>query len=117
MTGASTSTFEVGHTLDEIEQRGTHRAVVEHAPRFHERMELFGAELSRERLKLGIAVGRIDELQEGHLKESSKTDQTVDRNAVGAVFIFLDLLKSQVEKLGDLALALACSAAGGAEIK
>jgi len=116
MDAHTQSILEVGHALDEIEQRGAHRAVLEHSPRFHQRMEFFGAELSRQRLKLGIAVGRVDELQERHLKVTGKADETVDRNAVGAVFIFLHLLERQVEKLGDLALALARGAARGAEI-
>src|ERR1039458_284991 len=79
-------------------------------------MELFVAELGRERLELGIALGRVDELLERHLKESRKADETVKRNAVLAVFIFLHLLESHVEKLGDLALALAGGAARGADI-
>ena len=79
-------------------------------------MELLGAELRQQRLKLGIAVGRGDELQERHLKESRKADQAMDRNAVCAIFIFLYLLESHVEIFGDFALALAGGAAGGAEI-
>jgi hypothetical protein len=116
MGAASTSTFEVGHTFDEIEQCGAHRAVLECPPHFHERMELFVAELLSQRLKLGIALGRVDELQKRHLKESRKADETVKRNAVLTIFIFLDLLERHVEKLGDLALALAGGAARGADI-
>src|SRR5258708_18896618 len=103
---------EIGHTPDQIEQRGARRAVLDGPPRFHERVELLGAELRRQRLKLGIAVGRGDELRERHLKVRSEADQTVERNAVRAVFIFLYLLESQVEKLGDLALAFTGGAAG-----
>lgn len=116
MDAQTPSVLEVGHALDEIEQGGAHRAVLECPPCFHERVKFFGAELRRERLKLGIAVGRVYELQERHLKETRKTDKTVDRDAVGAVFIFLHLLERQVEKLGDLALALARGTARGAEI-
>src|SRR5579863_3094954 len=116
MGGPSQSVFEVGHALDKIEQRGAHRAVLEYPPRFHKRMELFRTELSRERLKLGIAVGRVDELEDGHLKESRKADETVERNAVAAVFVFLYLLETHFQKLSNLALALAGGAARGAEI-
>ena len=79
-------------------------------------MELFIAELGCKGLELGIALGRIDELQDGHLKVGRKADKTVERNAVLAVFIFLHLLKGHVEKLSDVDLALARSAAGGSDI-
>src|SRR5882724_4617116 len=107
---------KIGHTPDQIEQRSARRAVLDGPPRFHERVELLGAELRRERLKHGIAVGRGDELRERHLEIIRQADKTVERNAVRAVFIFLYLLESQVEILGDLALGLAGGAAGDAQI-
>ncbi len=76
----------------------------------------FGPELFGKRLKLRIPVGRRDELQQRHLKIRRKADEAMDRNSVLSVFIFLYLLKSQVEMLGDFGLALARSAAGNAEI-
>src|SRR5271165_1097852 len=116
MAAQTRSILEISHALDEIEECCAHRAVLERAPRFHQRMEFLGAELRRQRLKLGIAVGGIDELQERDLQVASETDKAVDRDAVFPLFIFLNLLESHVEKLGDLALALARSAAGSAEI-
>ena len=106
---------ESSHALDDIEQRGPGGAVLDAPPRFHQRMKLPRAELRRERLKLGIAVGRGDELRERNLKISRQADETVDRNAVRAVFIFLYLLESHVQIVGDFALALAGSVARGAD--
>jgi hypothetical protein len=79
-------------------------------------MELLAAELGRERLKLGIAVGRGDELRERRLKVSRKADKAVDRNAVRATFILLYLLETHFEMLGGFHLALAGGAPGDAQI-
>jgi len=78
-------------------------------------MEFFGAELLRQRLKLRIAVGRSEELQEGHLKVIGKADKSIDRNAVGAGFIFLYLLESHVDALAGFFLRLAGGDAGDAD--
>src|SRR6202042_3273002 len=85
-------------------------------PRFHQRMELLVAELGRKRLEIGIALRGLYELGDRYLKVTRQADQTVKRNAVRALFIFLDLLERHVEKLGDFALALAGSAARRADI-
>jgi hypothetical protein len=110
------STLHVRHTLDEIQERSAHGAVLDGAKRLHERMKLLGAKLRRERLKLGIAVGGGDELQDRYLKVRGKADEAVNRNAVFTVFILLHLLETHVEMFGDIALSLAGGAAGDANI-
>src|ERR1700685_989191 len=79
-------------------------------------MEVFGPELFGEGLELRITVAGRNELQERHFEVSREGYETVNRNTVRALFIFLYLLEGQIQVLRDFDLTFAGGTTGDAQI-